>query len=642
MTDERRAGSYFLENIALDVALERWHADRARAGCPTRTAEVLVELAESPGRVTAGPVFARRSSPSYDGAAMDGIAVRARDTAGASESSPIVLPEGAYAHVDTGEPLPDDLDAVIMREHVHFDPNAGAELRAPAAPYQHVRSLGEDVAETELVLPPGHVVTPIDAAAAGAAGHAQLGARAKPRVTIIPTGDEIRPLGGQIGPGEITDTNSLMLAGQTREAGGEAQIEPIVGDDPEELRRALVRACARADVVLVIAGSSAGRDDHTANVIDTAGALSVHGVAVKPGHPVVLGVVEATPVVGVPGYPVSAALTFELVVGPLLAELLGAPAQTRPRAAARIARKTVSAIGVDDHVRIRLGRVGGELVAVPLASGAGVLTSLVRADGLLRIGREREGHDIGDTVEVELRRPLEQIKRTIVSTGSHDLVLDLAAAALRERDPQTGLSSSAVGSLGGLLALRDGLCHVAGSHLLDEATGTYNLPHVERLLSDADVAVVRLAHREQGLIVAPGNPLGLDSLDDLARERLRYVNRQRGAGTRVLLDFELERRGMQREALSGYGREEYSHLSVAAAIAAGRADCGLGILAAARAFELDFVPVTSEPFDLVLRSESLTDPVVEPLLALLADESFRNRVGALGGYDVGEMGRRIR
>jgi putative molybdopterin biosynthesis protein len=412
--------------------------------------------------------------------------------------------------------------------------------------------------------------------------------------------------------------------------------------------------------VIVIAGSSAGRDDHTAAVVAEVGTLAVHGVAVRPGHPVVLGVVHdvrdsgepvvggsrpggdgtggATPVLGAPGYPVSAALTFDIFAAPLLARLEGAPPPESPVATARLARKLASTMGMDDWVRVRLGRVGGRLVATPLPRGAGVLTSLVRADGLLVVPAELEGHHAGEEVAVRLLRGVGEIDRTIVVTGSHDLVLDLAASALRERDPLVTLASSNVGSLGGLTALRDGLCHVAGSHLLDPETGEYTLPYLERLLPDRDVSVVRLVHREQGLIVAPGNPTGTTGIEDVTAKRLRYVNRQRGAGTRVLLDHELARRGISPEAIQGYEREEHTHLAVAAAVAAGRADCGLGVLAAARAFGLDFVPVAKEPYDLVFE-----DPApLEPLFDLLDSPDFRQAVTDLGGYDIVEMGRRIR
>ena len=460
--------------------------------------------------------------------------------------------------------------------------------------------------------------------------------RRAPHVVVIPTGDEVRPLGAEPGPGELVDTNSLMLAAQAREAGCTVEALPVLPDDPARILAALRDAAARADLVVVIAGSSAGRDDHTAAVVAEAGVVLVHGVAVRPGHPVVLGRVDGTAVLGAPGYPVSASLTFDIFALPLLAALEGAAPVDRPRARARLARRLASPLGADDWIRVRLGRVGGRLVAAPLPRGAGVLTSLVRADGLLVVPAAREGHDAGAEVEVRLLRDLDAVERTIVAIGSHDPVLDLAASLLRARDPAQTLVSGMVGSLGGLVALRDGLCHLAGCHLLDPATGTYTLPWIERVLPGAEVQVVRLVHREQGLLVAPGNPLGVAGLADLPR--LRYVNRQRGAGTRVLLDHELGRLGLDAAAIDGYEREEPTHLAVAAAVAAGRVDAGLGVMAAARAFGLDFVPVAREPFDLVMRPG---EPAVAPLLALLEDAGFREQIAALGGYDTAETGRRV-
>jgi putative molybdopterin biosynthesis protein len=537
-----------------------------------------------------------------------------------------------------------------MREHVHHTPDGRAELRAAVPPYAHVRSIGEDISATELLLPEGHRLRPVDIAACAAAGVVELLVRRRPRVAIIPTGDEIRPVGTELAPGEITDTNSMMLAAQAAEVGCETRTTGIVADDPELITAAVREAAVDADLVILIAGSSAGRDDYTARVVAAAGSLAVHGVAVRPGHPVVLGTVAgepATPILGAPGYPVSAALTFDIFAAPMLAALEGAAPRERPATTARLARKLASAIGADDWVRVRLGRVGGDVVATPLPRAAGVLTSLVRADGLLVVPAGVEGHHAGEQVRVELLRGLADVERTIVAIGSHDLVLDVAASALRASDPLITLASSNVGSLGGLVALRDGLCHLAGSHLLDPATGEYTLPYLDRIFgagtgTGGELAVVRLVHRDQGLLVAPGNPLGLTGIADLTRPDLRYVNRQRGAGTRVLLDHELGRLGIDPATISGYSREEHTHLGVAAAVAAGRADTGLGIHAAARAFGLDFVPVTREPYDLVLRATGLDDEVLAPLWTLLEHADFRAEVEKLGGYSCAETGRRIR
>jgi putative molybdopterin biosynthesis protein len=524
------------------------------------------------------------------------------------------------------------------------DESLYAELRAAVPPYQHVRSIGEDVSAGELLLPEGHRLRAADLAAAAAAGATHVTVRRRPLVLILPTGDEVRPIGSELAAGEILDTNSLMLAEQAREVGCEARCLPIEPDDPDRIAEVAEKAAAECDLLIVIAGSSAGRDDYTARVVAATGTLAVHGVAVRPGHPVVLGVIGRTPVLGAPGYPVSAALTFDIFAVPLLAELSGAPPRRRPRAVARLARKLASPLGMDDWVRVRLGMVGGSLVATPLPRGAGVLTSLVRADGLLVVPAGVEGHHAGTSVPVELLRGEDEIARTIVAIGSHDLVLDLAASALRADDPMVTLASSNVGSLGGLVALRDGLCHVAGSHLLDPASGEYTLPYVDRVFggSAPDVAVIRLVHREQGLLVAPGNPLRLGEVADLARPGVRYVNRQRGAGTRVLLDVLLGEHGISPDDIDGYAREEPTHLAVAAAIAAGRADAGLGIMAAARAFGLDFVPVTREPYDLVVAPSAMGSSQLAPLWPLLRSDQFRKSVEDLGGYSATEMGRRIR
>ena len=636
--------SPFIRDVPAARALEAWQAARDSAGCPERLPAITVPVTEAAGLVTAAPVWATRSSPPFDAAGMDGIAIRAADTLGASETSPVYLAPDAYDVVDTGDPMPAGRDAVVMREHVHYDTEGRAELLAAAPPYQHVRSIGEDVSAGELLLPEGHRLRPADLAAAVAAGAKQISVRKRPLVVILPTGDEIVPIGTEPGPGEILDTNSLMLAAQAREAGCEARILPIEPDSPQGIAAAVKAAAAMCDLLIVIAGSSAGRDDYTARVVSATGTLAVHGVAVRPGHPVVLGVVGQTPVLGAPGYPVSAALTFDIFAVPMLAGLSGAPPPRRPVTAAKLARKLASPLGMDDWVRVRLGSVGGDLVATPLPRGAGVLTSLVRADGLLVVPAGVEGHHAGSTVSVELLRGLDEIARTIVAIGSHDLVLDLAASALRADDPLVTLASSNVGSLGGLVALRDGLCHIAGSHLLDIASGEYTLPYVDRVFGSSapDVAVVRLVHREQGLMVAPGNPLRLGGIEDLTRPGVRYVNRQRGAGTRVLLDHRLAELGISPDAISGYAREEPTHLAVAAAIAAGRGDAGLGITAAARAFGLDLVPVTWEPYDLVVTPGALGSPLLKPLWALLHSDQFQAAVTGLGGYSAKEMGRRLR
>ena len=378
-------------------SLEIWRAACVAAGCPACTPGERTPLAEAVGRVTAETVVALRSSPAYDAAAMDGIAVHAAETAAGGVIEDFVV-------VDTGDPMPAGYDAVVMREDVRFV-DGKAEVARPTAAGRHVRPVGEDVRAGDEVLPAGHLLRPFDVAAAAAAGHEALTVHQAPRVTIIPTGDEIRPIGSPLAPGEILDTNSLMLAAQARELGCRPRITDVVPDDPARLLDALREAAAGADLVVLIAGSSAGRDDHTAAVVAAAGSLAVHGVAVRPGHPVVLGVAGRTPVLGAPGYPVSAALTFEIFAAPVLAALQNTTPPRRPVVEATLATDLHSTETSEDWIRVQLEPVGDELVATPLTRRAGVLSSLVRAHGLVVLPAGVASPVAGDRVQVRLLRP---------------------------------------------------------------------------------------------------------------------------------------------------------------------------------------------------------------------------------------------
>ena len=639
-TSHRR---YFLQDIPLEEATARWFGalDEAGALVPMPGEDAPLTAADIVGRVTAGPVWAVASSPHYDAAAMDGIAVRAADTAGATETRPVALDVGSQAvWVDTGDPMPAGTDAVVMIEHVQRDPADPDTVRVsdPVAPWQHVRPLGEDIVATELVLPENHRITPADLGACAAAGLTTVPVRCRPRVTIIPTGDELAPIGAARKPGDIPEFNSLILAALVRQWGGEPLVCDPAPDDFDAIREAVASGLAASDVVAINAGSSAGDADYTASVIESLGTLQVHGIAVRPGHPVALGVASGKPVMGLPGYPVSAALTAELLLMPLLERLLGTSLPARRRIRASITRKVVSPTGEDEFLRVAVGRVGSKMIATPVQRGAGVVMSLVRADGIVRIPRHTEGMDAGAEVEVELLRPLEDVQNTIVAIGSHDLALDLMRSFLRRGRPSVNLASAHVGSLGGLLALRRGEAHVSGCHLLDTETGEYNTSYVRRYLPDTPVAIVRLVGRTQGLMTAPGNPRHIAELEDLLRPEVRFVNRQRGSGTRVLLDYRLQQMGADPGAIVGYQREEYSHLAVAAAVAGGSADAGLGVLSAARALGLEFVPLLNEEYDLVIPAEHYESGHLRPLLDLLNASDFRQAVDALGGYDVSRMG----
>lgn len=637
MTDSR---TVYLHDIPLDEALRSFWAALDDAGWVAPLPGEPVPVDAALGRITAAPVWARVSSPHYAASAMDGIAVRAADTEGASETTPVRLRIGEQAFwVDTGDPLPEGCDAVIMLEHLQRAGEDAVEIMAAVPPWQHVRPLGEDIVATELVLPEGRRLSPVDLGAIAASGHTTVDVRRRPRVAILPTGSELVPPGSELKPGDIVEFNSIMLAAQVQEWGGTPTRLPPTKDDRALIAQRVAAALEDHEVVVVNAGSSAGSEDYTARVVRELGRLVVHGVAIRPGHPVVLGVCRGKPVLGIPGYPVSAVLTSELFLAPLLHRLLGIVAPGRPRLRAAMTRKVLSPMGEDEFLRVKLGRVGDRTVATPLQRGAGVITSLVRADGLVRVPRFSEGVRAGEEVETELLRSPEDVDRTIVAIGSHDMALDLLSSAIARIQPGASLSSSNVGSLGGLIALQRGEAHLAGSHLLDEDTGEYNLASVRRHLAGRPVVIVNLVYRDQGLIVPPGNPHGIRSLEDLVRPNVRFVNRQKGAGTRVLLDYKLKTMGIDPTRVRGYEREEYTHLGVAAAVLSGTADVGLGILAAARALGLEFIPLLKERYDLVIPLEHYESERLAPLRQAIESSAFRQEVEVLGGYDASEMGR---
>lgn len=631
----------YLSERPLEEALQGYMELLRSTGALNPGRPERIPVPEAAGRVTAAPVYALNSSPHYHASAMDGVAVRSVDTFGASEKTPkrIRLGSDSAVMVDTGDPLPEGFDAVIMIEDIHMVEADVFEIIAAATPWQHVRVIGEDIVATEMIVPANHRVRPIDIGGMLAGGVTGILAHPRPVVGLIPTGTELVQPGAELKPGDIVEYNTRMFSSLLEEWGGRPERFDVVEDRYDLLKAGLEKAVDRCDIVLISAGSSAGREDFTAALIEDLGTVHTHGVAIKPGKPVVLGMVRGKPVIGVPGYPVSAILCMELFVRPVVYSKLSSVAPSRPRLEALVSRKIVSSLGVEEFIRVKLGLVGDKTVATPISRGAGVITSLIRADGILRLPRLSEGFNAGDTVSVELLRSMEEVRETTVVIGSHDIALDVLANYLRVAHPEASLSSANVGSLGGLAALKRGEAHCAGTHLLDEETGEYNVSYVKRLLPDRKMVLVNLVYREQGLIVAKGNPLGIRGVEDLARKGISYVNRQRGAGTRILLDFKLKQMGMDPQHIHGYEREEYTHMAVAAAVAGGSADAGMGIRAAARALDLDFIGVVEERYDLCIPAEYMDTPHITRLLDVLKMESFQSAVKELGGYDLRDCGK---
>jgi molybdenum cofactor synthesis domain-containing protein len=617
----------------------------SRFGPGLRTGIEEIPAEDSLGRVTAEPVFAKISTPTYHSAAMDGIAVRAEETYGTTERNPKALKVGQEAlWINTGQAIPEGFNAVIMVEKLHQLDEQHLEIRSPAYPWQHVRKVGEDIVATQLLLPQDHRIRPYDIGAVVSAGVFTIRVWKKPKMVIIPTGSElirhkdIKDLGG-IGKNQIVEYNSLILAALGRECEAVPIVYDIVHDIEEEIRRALRRALGSdAHMIIINAGSSAGTKDYTANIIEEMGEVLVHGVAMMPGKPTILGVIDNKPVIGNPGYTVSSILSFQQFARPLLYMLQGLRLPRTKTIKVYASRDVPSKLGIEEFLRVNIGKVGEKTIATPLPRAAGSITTLTRAEGIIRIPAFSEGVNQNEAVEAELLVDEEEINHTVVVIGSHDITIDLLGDEIRRGGHSIRISSGNVGSLGGLTAIRKGICHMAGSHLLDTETGEYNISYIKRYIKGVKVSVFHLVLRDQGLILAKGNPKNIKGIEDLTREDVTFVNRQAGSGTRVLFDYRLGQLGIKPESVRGYDHEEFTHMAVAVDVLSGAADCGVGIYAAARALSLDFVPLEREQYDLILPSAFVEVPAIQVVLETIRSQGFRERVKALGGYDPAKSG----
>ncbi len=606
-------------------------------------ASETVSVPDAVGRVLAEPVTAKLSSPNFHAAAMDGVAVRAESTFGAGETRPKELAIGKDAfYVNTGNVLPENTNAVIMIEHVNTLDESRIEIESSAFPWQNIRKMGEDIVTTELLFPRNHKVTPYCVGALLSGGVFSVSVRKKPEVLIIPTGSELvdwEKGDFDLRPGQVIESNSYVLGKLTESCGGAYMRHRILTDDVENIRQAAEDAVnSDFDMVLIDGGSSAGSEDYAKRVISELGEVLVHGVTIMPGKPVIIGKVRDKPVFGIPGYPVSAIIAFEQFVRPLICRMLGQPDVQRENVQVEPTRKIPSKLGVEEFLRVKLGIVGKRVVATPLPRGAGCITSITQADGIIRIPNHFEGLQEGKPVTAELLGPVSSLSDTIVVVGSHDNTLDILADELKARHCHLTLSSSHVGSMGGLMALKRGVCHLAGSHLLDAEDGSYNISYIKKYLPGIRVRLVNLVFREQGLIMAPGNPKRIRDIRDLSREDVSFINRQSGSGTRILLDYRLNQCNMDPQAIKGYENEEFTHMSVAVAVLSGTADVGLGIYAAAKALNLDFIPVVTEQYDLVIPEEHFESENIRILIEAINTGRFKKRVEALGGYSTEKTG----
>lgn len=629
-------GFEYLTNVPLEQARREYLELLEHQGFEPQTQ--VIPVYESCGRVTAEAVYAHICAPHYTASAMDGVAVCARDTFGATETTPVTLHPEQFTVLDTGDPVPEGRDAVIMVEDLVKNEDGSITIHAAAAPWQHIRQIGEDVCAGEMILPGHMTVTPAAIGAMIAGGVLELRVIRRPVVGIIPTGDEIIPPCTDPRPGDILEFNGSIFSAMVRQWGAEPVVYPIVPDDFNRIKAMVEKASDQCDMVILNAGSSAGREDFSAQVIRQLGQVLYHGIAIKPGKPAILGCRGKTAILGVPGYPVSGIIVIEQFLKPLIEHWLKTAAQPEHYAQATLTRPVVSGLKYQEFVRVRMGAVGGRLMASPLSRGSGVVSSFMKADGILEVPQGLEGYEAGEEVTLRLLSPMEKLRNTLVVIGSHDPLLDELADMLHLGDPRLYMSSSHVGSMGGIMAIRRGEAHMAGCHLLDTADGTYNRSFIRKYFPKGDVKLVSCVGRQQGLMVARGNPLNICSFADISRQGIRYVNRQKGSGTRILTDYLCSREKVEPSDVYGYTREELTHTSVAAQIACGSADVGMGIYSAAKLYDLDFIPICIEEYDLIIPNHAWDSPMVQQLLTILRSDAFREKILSMGGYTVDHPG----
>lgn len=617
----------FIGNLPLEEAIAAFTQNIHKAA---HTMDIAVS--EALGFVTSAPVFAARSSPGEPLSAMDGIVLRAADTHGANERNPLRLKiHKQFEFINTGGLIPKDMDAVVMIENVRPIDDETIEIIEAAYPWQHIRQVGEDIIVGDMLLPSKHTIRAFDLGALIQGGVTQVAVYRPIKVGILPTGSEIVQSLEALTSGKILDSNSKVIEAMVRELGGAPKVYPVCPDDFDALVCAFEIGVEENDLFLSIAGSSAGQRDLTAKVVAKLGKIIVHGIALKPGKPTILGEIRGKGLIGLPGYPVSCALAFKAFVEPILCGFRQTPYE-KDTLTATLTQKLLSSLKHEERIRVSVGEVFGRWVATPLNREAGSTTSLVKADGILTIPRLLEGLEAGSLQPIQMLKPLGSLKSRVVVIGSHDPLLDHIS-------DQISMVATHVGSFGGIFSLKRKECHLAPIHLLDEASGAYNTHVVDQFFKGERMVLIKGFRRLQGLYVKDGNPKNIQGISDLTRVDVSFVNRQKGAGTRQLLDFELKKRDISPEDIWGYDRTMTTHTAVAISVATDTADVGMGVYSAAKAIGLTFIPMGYESYDFLTYAEYMADERLLSFVQTLQSQWFLERATAIGGYQCEESGK---
>jgi putative molybdopterin biosynthesis protein len=626
------------DSIPLEEARDRWLSEvEFRMELPLKS-WIEIPVDKSVGRVTATSILAAVSAPSYYSAVCDGIIVKSSDTHTASSDAPLKLKIGKDAYfVDTGSAIPSGFDAVLPVREVNLQSLEEIILDSPVTPWKNVRPIGEDMDAREVILGQNRLITPLDLGALIAGGVKEVPVRKKPKVGILPMGTNLISAHSEPEPGKLIDFRSPMVQHLVDESSGEARILAIIAERLEDLMGLLKRGLDRYELLIIIGGPS-WETKLIKKLLFDMGELIVGSLNMHPGSSICLGILDGKPVIGLPAHPVSIYLGFELFARPVINKMLAIEGARPQKVTACLSRSVESQKGVDEFLKVNLGEVDDRIVALPLSRDAAVLRSLIKADGIIRIPASGEHMSVGQRVQVQLMPPARDITKNILMTGTYDICIDILKNQIDKHLAGISLHSANIGSIEGLIVLKAGLAHICGVHAFDEAKGEFNIPIVREIMGSTPLALVNLFHRKIGFLVHRGNPRKIKTLEDLTRENVIFVNRQKGSGTRRLFDYYCARQGISPTSIRACDSEARTHISSASIITSGLADVGLGILPAAKAFKLDFIPLFLEPFDLVIPRSFLTTFVAQIILTVAHSPEFKKEVELMGGYDLTQSG----
>lgn len=610
-----------------------------------------IPLLDASGMILADDIVSSLDVPNFDKASMDGYALIASDTFGTKEDQPITLeiigvsqpgsmPSGEVKHgqaieIGTGAPMPGGANSVVMVEYTQTINNELRVFRA-VSPGENITPAGSDKMVGELILRKGQRISPREIGVLAAVGLGEVTVYRKPKVAVISIGNELIEPGNVLKYAQIFDINSNTISTSVLENGGLPLKSVIVGDDKATIKNAVKNALQKADIILTSASTSAGAGDMLNKVIEELGdpGIIAHGLTLKPGKPTLIAVIKKRPLIGLPGYPTSALMIFNLVVASIIRRMAGLPeASETPIIDAKVARKVFSDKGRRELLPVHLISSLNGFSVYPVAYGSGAISTMALADGYVDIPKNQEFLEEGDDVKVELFSP--EIQPTdLLIIGSHCTGIDLLLQHMRTRIPSLIFKVVNIGSLGGFEAVVRGEADIAGVHILDEQTGEYNTPYLRRQNLSDQVSLIRGYSREQGLIVAKGNSKGIISLEDILRDDVIFLNRNPGSGTRVLIDLKLKALAKSKKLsfndlkkkIGGYNVEAKSHQAVAASIAQGKANVGVGIRTVAHFYNLEFIHLANEMYDFIIPSNRSEKKAVKLFFSTLRSKEFKNDI----------------